>query len=72
MKVRAGSLYQYNPCVWDSIRPCEGNRLKRGQTVRVINLPMAPPANTMGQCYVADPVTGKFICMVATASLEKS
>ena len=38
--------------------------------VRVVNLPMAPKANTMGMCYVADQNTGEFIGMVMTASLE--
>lgn len=70
MKVRVGSRYVYNPSLWDSFRPCKGNTLKPGQIVKVINLPSAPPANTMGQCYVADPATGRFICMVSTSSLS--
>lgn len=71
MRVRVGSLYQYNPCGWDVFRPCAGNNLTAGQTVRVVNLPSAPPANTMGQCYVANPETGRFICLVSTNSLDK-
>lgn len=71
MRVRVNSNYRYNPIGWDVFRPCQGNTLKPGQVVRVINLPSAPPANTMGQCYVADPDTGKFICMVSTSSLER-
>lgn len=70
MKVRVNSLYRYNPGMWDLFRPCTGNNLKLGQVVKVINLPMAPKANTMGQCYVANPIDGKFICMVSTHSLE--
>jgi hypothetical protein len=68
-KVRVGSRYRYAPNGWDRFRPCKGNTLAVGQIVKVINLPSAPPANTMGQCYVSDPETGKFICMVSTASL---
>jgi hypothetical protein len=70
MRVRVGSLYVYSPNGWDRIHPLTGNNLLPGQVVRVINLPMAPVANTMGQCYVADPGTGKFICMVSTGSLD--
>ena len=69
MEVRVNSLYRYDPNGWDRFRPCQGNSLEFGQLVRVINLPMAPKANTMGQCYVANPQTGKFICMVSTDSL---
>lgn len=70
MRVKTNSLYRYNPNGWDSIHPCIGNSLNFGQIVRVINLPMAPKANTMGQCYVADPITKKFICLLSTGSLE--
>lgn len=70
MKVRVGSTYVYSPNGIDISCPCKGNHLKEGQLVKVINLPMAPKANTMGQCYVADPTTGVFICMVSTNSLH--
>jgi hypothetical protein len=53
MRVRVNSIYRYNPVGWDVFRKCLGNTLTPGQLVRVINLPGAPPANTMGQCYVA-------------------
>ena len=69
MKVRVNSLYQYQPCLLDKIDGRTG--LQPGDRVKVINLRGCPPANTMGQCYVGDPVTGKFIGMVATASLVK-
>jgi len=36
--------------------------LQSGAVVRVINLPSAPPANTMGHCYVTDPETGMELC----------
>jgi hypothetical protein len=69
MRVRVNTLYTVNLNGWDILRPCQGNNLKNGQVVRVINLPAAPPANTMGQCYVAD-LDGKFLCMVSTGSLQ--
>jgi hypothetical protein len=71
MRVRVGSKYRYSPNGWDTFHALQGNNLKDGDVVKVINLPSAPPANTMGQCYVADPETGKFICMVSTGSLDK-
>lgn len=71
MRVRTGGLYRYNPNGWDFIRPCSGNMLSLGQVVVVINLPSAPRANTMGQCYVGKPNTKEFICMLSTGSLEK-
>jgi hypothetical protein len=70
MKVRIGSMYIYSPNGLDTFRACQGNSLQPGQIVRVISLPGAPKANTMGQCYVGDRETGKFICMVSTGSLE--
>lgn len=69
MRVKTNCLYLYNPNGWDALMPCKGNRLIIGQLVRVINLPSAPKANTMGQCYVADARTGAFLCMVSTGSL---
>ena len=70
MRVRVNSLYRYEPAAFDIFHPCAGNNLSAGQLVRIINLPSAPKANTMGQCYVADPETGKFLCMVSTSSLD--
>lgn len=70
MRVKVNALYKYNPNGWDRFRPCTGNTLSTGDIVRVINLPMAPKCNTMGQCYVANPFTGQFICMCSTGSLE--
>lgn len=70
MRVRVNSHYRYNPCLLDQLCGTAGNTLKGGEVVRVINLPSAPPANTMGQCYVANPATGEFIAMVSTSSLE--
>jgi hypothetical protein len=72
MKVRVNAVYTYSANGFDRFRPCQHNTLTEGQKVRVINLPGALKANTMGQCYVADPTTGEFICMVSTASLSKA
>lgn len=69
MRVKVNSLYRYSANGWDTFRPCKGNTLRLGDIVRVINLPSAPKANTMGQCYVGD-LNGKFICMVSTNSLQ--
>ena len=71
MRVKVNALYKYAPVAWDVFRPCDGNNLVVGHVVRVINLPSAPKANTMGQCYVADPTTRRFICMVSTGSLAE-
>ena len=68
-KVRVGSLYVYSANGFDRFHPTSNNSLESGQVVRVINLPGAPKANTMGQCYVGERETGKFLCMVSTASL---
>jgi len=70
MRVKTNSLYKYSPNLLDAFHPCSNNSLTDGQVVRVVNLPSAPKANTMGQCYVAEPVTRKFICMVSTSSLS--
>ncbi len=68
MRVRVGSRYVYNPAGFDLFDP--KTNLQPGTVVKVGNLPSAPPANTMGQCYVFDVATGKFIGMVSTASLS--
>ena len=70
MQVRVNAIYEYQPNGWDRFHPTSNNTLQPGRLVRVINLPSAPPANTMGQCYVADPASGNFLCMVSTGSLQ--
>src|SRR5260370_36152239 len=67
MRVRVNSLYTYNPVLLDRMANLPINK---GDIERVINLHRCPPANTMGQCYVADPETGHFIGMVCCNSLE--
>jgi hypothetical protein len=69
MRVRVNSIYRYNPCPLDQVFPASRLPLGVGEQVRVINLRGAPPANTMGQCYVARVDTGEFLGMVSTSSL---
>ncbi len=67
MKVRVGSKYVYEANGMDRFHPVSGNTLQKGDIVEVVNLPSAPRANTMGQCYVAK--DGQFVCMVSCSSL---
>jgi len=67
MRVRVGSYYVYNANGMDLIDP--KTNLRDGTVVKVGNLPNAPKANTMGQCYVFDMTNNKFIGMVSTSSL---
>ena len=69
MKVRAGSCYVFLPCLMDLAMPQHYDAVK-GQVVRVVNLPMAPKCNTMGQCNIEDAQTKEFLGMVSTNSLE--
>jgi hypothetical protein len=67
MKVRVGQEYIFYANLLDRMdAKCV---IASGEIVRVGNLPSAPPANTMGQCYVFDIRDGKFIGMVSTGSL---
>jgi len=68
MRVRVNSEYYFVPNLLDIAHPL--TNLRNGDVVRVVNLPSAPPANTMGHCYVANPRTGEFIGMVHTNSLH--
>jgi len=71
MKVKVNSIYRFEANGWDKFNPC-GDLLKDGDLVQVINLPGAPKANTMGQCYVrlvGD--SSKRFQMVSTGSLVK-
>lgn len=69
MKVRVGLLYTYEANGMDRVHPVSTNNLQKGDVVKVINLPSAPKANTMGQCYVEK--DGKFVCMVSCSSLTR-
>lgn len=70
MRVRANSLYIYDPNFLDQIHKCSDGT--KGQLVRVINLPSAPKCNTMGQCHIEDAATKQFLGMVSTNSLTKA
>ncbi len=68
MRVRVNSLYTYNPVLLDVV---DGRtNLKKGDMVRVVNLPGCPKANVMNHCHVADPETDRFIGLVCCNSLE--
>lgn len=69
-RVRVNSLYIYDPVLFDRCQPPHGNP-ERGDLVRVVNLPGAPKANTMGMCYIKFEDTGEFAGMVMTNSLVK-
>lgn len=66
MKVRAGSTYRFEAVLIDR----QFSHLN-GTLVKVVNLPGAPKANTMGHCHVEDPQTGAFIGLVSTRSLTR-
>jgi hypothetical protein len=67
MRVKVGALYTFQANLFDAaVRP---TGIPDGTVIKVINLPSAPKANTMGMCYAANPETGKFLAMVCTASL---
>ena len=73
MRVRVGRRYRYLPVFIDISNPPYGvNRigimLKPGDIVTVRNLPMAPPADTMGHCYIFK--GSEFAGMVSTNSLQ--
>jgi hypothetical protein len=63
MRVRAKSCYILQPVPIDWEYTAYANTV-----VRVINLPMAPKCNTMGQCHI-ETLDKVFIGMVSTNSL---
>jgi hypothetical protein len=69
MRVRKGATYRYNPALLDMVDA--RTDLQKGELVRVIQLPGAPPPNTMGHAHVERVSDGKFAGLVQTASLEK-
>jgi hypothetical protein len=66
VKVRVGSKYVFNPVPLDRID--SRSKATLGEVVRVINLPGAPKANTMGHCHI-ESLSGTFLGMVLTNSL---
>jgi len=69
MKVRKNSLYRFKATGWD-LFDARANTPRNGDIVRVVQCHGCPPPNTMGHAHVATP-EGKFIGLVATASLNK-
>ena len=69
MKVRKGQVYVYHPVPLDILRPAN-NGLQDGEQVRVIQLPGAPPPNTMNHAHV-ERLNGEFVGLVHTNSLQK-
>lgn len=67
MKVRANSLYHFKASTLDTLYPV--SEVDNGDIVRVVNVPGCPAANTMGNCHIANPITGKLLGLVSTASL---
>ena len=70
-KAKRSQVFEYQPVGFDIFRPCQGNTLTPGDRVVKVSLHGAPKNGTMGQCYVGDPETGQFICMVNVNSLTK-
>jgi hypothetical protein len=72
MRVRAKAVYVYRPVLLDQINPPHGVQaglLEPGDSVRVVNLPGCPKANTMGHCHI-ESLTGEFLGLVVCNSLE--
>lgn len=68
MRVRTNSIYTYQPCGLD--RFDARTDLQPGELVRVANLHVCPPANTMGHAHV-NRLDGTFAGLVCTASLQR-
>ena len=66
-RVRVGARYRFDPVPFDILNPPANLDLEPGDVVKVVNLHGAPPANTMGMCYVEK--DGTFAGMVMTNSL---
>jgi hypothetical protein len=68
-KVRVGSVYIFERNGFD--QRWSHADVKDDQWVRVVNLPSAPKANTMGQCHINDYHTGELLGMVDVRSLRR-
>lgn len=68
MKVHVGRIYRFQPNALDLTMPQHYDAVA-GQVVRVIQLPMSPRPNVMGQCHIEDKDTHRFLGMVSTGSL---
>jgi hypothetical protein len=69
MRVRTNSTYTFRANGLDRLLT-QHHDARDEQRVRVIQLPGAPRANTMGHCHIADASTGAFLGMVSTGSLH--
>lgn len=67
-RVRVHAAYTFRPTGTD-LWLTQHYTAQPEQRVRVVQLPGAPRPNTMGQCHIADALTGEFLGMVSTASL---
>ena len=67
-RVRVKSVYTFQPAMIDQYD--SRSDAKPGDQVRVINLPGAPKANTMGHCHI-ESLAGEFLGMVHVNSLVK-
>jgi hypothetical protein len=74
MRVTANRVYRFDPVLWDQINPPYGVQtgiLKAGDSVRVVNLPGCPRANTKGHCHIESVDGEQFLGLVCVNSLEK-
>lgn len=67
-KVKAGTMYKYDPVMIDRVDPRLLETIKPGDVVEVVKLNGCPPPNTMGHCHIKK--DGKFIGLVCTNSLK--
>jgi len=70
-RVRVNAKYRFDPVFLDRIDPPYGvdnGILKVGDTVKVVNLPGCPKANTMGHAHI-ETENGEFAGLVSTNSL---
>jgi len=68
MKVRKGSVYEFQACLID-VADRRSNTPRNGTLVRVCHPHGCPPPNTMGHCHV-ETLAGEFIGLVACGSLQ--
>jgi hypothetical protein len=70
VKVRLHAVYVFRPTGYDRLLT-QHYTATADQRVRVVQLPGAPPPNTMGHAHIADAETGAFLGLVSTASLVR-
>ena len=67
-RVRVNSAYTYDPVRMDIFDPPYD--IEEGDSVKVVNLPGCPKANSMGMCHVQH-LDGRFAGLVCVNSLIK-